>query len=460
MKKFVNWCVELFSLSQRGRQKPAFLAAVFTLSLMAGVMFSVPAPAQVIIKTSPQPTVINQNLPPVPPVPSRPSPNTKPRPLPTIPPAQQRTITNNQQPTELRGVWLTNVDSDVLFSSQKLTNALDRLKQLNFNVVYPAVWNWGYTLYPSRVARRVTGRSVDPEPGLRRRDMLTEAVSEGHERGLKVIPWFEFGFMAPADSQLAKRRPQWLTRKVDGSKIKKEGIHDRVWLNPFRPQVQRFIKDLIVEMVQNYDIDGIQFDDHFGLPSEYGYDRYTVALYKKEHNGKAPPRDNKNPEWVKWRADKITDFMKDVFFAIKAVDKNCIVSVAPNPQRFSYEYFLADWRRWERMGLIEDLIVQIYRNDMSVFIKELQQPEVIAAKKHIPTSIGIISGLKNKHVPVEQIKAQVKQVRDRNFAGVSFFFYETLWNMSKEPSQQRVSGLRSLFSEPAKYPNLLAKSKG
>ena len=456
MKKFVKSCVELFSLSQRGRQKPAFLAAIFTLSLMAGVMFSVSAPYLVFIKTRPQPTVTNQSLPPVP---SRPSPTIKTRPLPTIPPAQQQTISNNQQLTELRGVWLTNVDSDVLFSTQKLTNALDRLKQLNFNVVYPAVWNWGYTLYPSRVARRVIGRSVDPTPGLRRRNMLTEAVSEGHQRGLKVIPWFEFGFMAPADSQLAKRRPQWLTSKVDGSKIKKEGTHDRVWLNPFNPQVQRFIKDLIVEMVQNYDIDGIQFDDHFGLPSEYGYDRYTVALYKKEHNGKAPPRDNKNPEWVKWRADKITDFMKDVFFAIKAVDKNCIVSVAPNPQRFSYEYFLADWERWERMGLIEDLIVQIYRNDMNVFVKELQQPEVIAAKKHIPTSIGIISGLKNKHVPVQQIKAQVKQVRDRNFAGVSFFFYETLWNMSKEPSQQRVSGFRGLFSEPAKYPNLLAKSK-
>ncbi|AFY57008.1 hypothetical protein Riv7116_4589 [Rivularia sp. PCC 7116] len=463
MKKFVKWCISQFSLSQQRRQKPAFLAAIFTLSLMAGVMFSVPAPAQVIIKTRQQPTVVNQNVPTViPPVPtSNPNrlPKTTPGQLPTIKPPQPQTVTNRQQPTELRGVWLTNIDSDVLFSSEKLKDALTRLKELNFNVVYPAVWNWGYTLYPSRVARRVIGRSVDPEPGLRRRDMLTEAVSEGHERGLKVIPWFEFGFMAPADSQLAKRRPQWLTSKVDGSKIKKEGVHDRVWLNPFRPDVQGFIKDLIVEMVQNYDIDGIQFDDHFGLPSEYGYDRYTVALYKKEHNGKAPPRDNKNPEWLKWRADKITDFMKEVFFAIKAVDKNCIVSVSPNPQRFSYEYFLADWQRWERMGLIEDLIVQIYRNDMNVFIKELQQPEVIAAKKHIPTSIGILSGLKNKHVPVEQIEAQVKQVRDRNFAGVSFFFYETLWNLSEQPSQQRISGLQELFSSPAKYPNLLANSK-
>jgi len=425
MKKFIKWCADLFLLSQQRSQRRGFLTGIFTISLMAGVMFSFPVPAQIIIKTPQQP-IVNK---------------------PT-------------QATELRGVWLTNIDSDVLFKRENLTNALTRLKQLNFNVVYPAVWNWGYTLYPSQVAASVIGTNVDPEPGLRGRDMLEEAVREGHARDLKVIPWFEFGFMAPADSQLAKRRPYWLTNRVDGSKIKKEGIHDRVWLNPFRPDVQRFIKDLIVEMVQKYDIDGIQFDDHFGLPSEYGYDSYTVSLYKKEHNGKAPPADNKNPEWLKWRADKITDFMKQVFFAIKAVKKDCIVSIAPNPQRFSYEYFLADWQRWERMGLIEDLVIQIYRDDMKVFVNELEYPEVIAAKKHIPTSIGIIAGLKNKHVPVEQIKAQVKQVRDRNFAGVSFFFYETLWNMSKEPSQQRQQGFRGLFSTPTKYPNLLAGWKG
>jgi len=31
-----------------------------------------------------------------------------------------------------------------------------------------------------------------------------------------VIPWFEFGFMAPADSDLAKRHPDWLTSRRDG----------------------------------------------------------------------------------------------------------------------------------------------------------------------------------------------------------------------------------------------------
>jgi uncharacterized lipoprotein YddW (UPF0748 family) len=368
---------------------------------------------------------------------------------------------NAQMPnsTELRGVWLTNVDSDVLFESDRLKSSLRTLKQFNFNTVYPAVWNWGYTLYPSKVAAKVIGKSVDPTPGLQKRDMLKELVTEGHKQGLTVIPWFEFGFMAPADSLLAKNRPYWLTNRRDGTRIIKEGIHNRVWLNPFRPDVQKFIQDLIVEIVKNYDIDGIQFDDHFGLPSELGYDAYTTALYKQEHQGKLPPADAKDPEWVSWRANKITDFMKRVFTAIKANKKDCIVSVAPNPQRFSYEYFLADWQKWERMGLIEDLVLQIYRNDLNVFISELEYPEVKQAQSHIPVSIGILSGLKNRTVSMEQITTQIEKVRERKFAGVSFFFYETLWKLSQENPQKRQQAWRKTFPTPTNYPNLLADWK-
>ena len=357
---------------------------------------------------------------------------------------------------EIRGVWVSTNDFNVMKTRSGLKDAVNQLRRLNFNTIYPVVWNSGYTKFPSYTAKRAGipffFKGTDGQ------DVLADLISQSHRQGLLVLPWFEFGFMTPETSELALNHPEWLTQKRDGTRTSNSAAGEVAWLNPFHPQVQQFIQNLVLEVVSRYDVDGIQFDDHMSLPRDFGYDKYTVALYTQETEN-PPPANSADEAWVKWRADKITDFMKAVFFAIKAVDKNCIVSVAPNPQRFSYEYFLADWERWERMGLIEDLIVQIYRNDMNVFVKELQQPEVIAAKKHIPTSIGIISGLKNKHVPVQQIQAQVKQVRDRNFAGVSFFFYETLWNMSKEPSQQRVSGFRGLFSEPAKYPNLLANSK-
>lgn len=363
---------------------------------------------------------------------------------------------------ELRGVWLTNIDSNVLFSSQNVTNSLQNLQQLNFNTIYPTIWNWGYTLYPSKVAEKVTGspvrlvtpidESLDPDLGTKNRDMLKEIIAEGHKKGMRVIPWFEFGFMAPADSQLAKRHPDWLTQNAQGEQIKKEGTHDRVWLNPFHPEVQDFIQDLIREIVANYDIDGIQFDDHFGLPSDLGYDPFTVKLYQQEHQGKSPPSDPQDSEWLSWRAKKITDYLTQVFRAIKQQKSNVIISISPNPQRFSYDFFLADWETWERRGLVEELIVQIYRNDFNVFISELEQPEVKAARSHIPVGIGILTGLKNKPIPFSQIKQQVEAVRKRGFAGVSFFFYETLWHNAPESSQQRQSGFESLFPTPVKVP--------
>ncbi len=356
---------------------------------------------------------------------------------------------------EIRGVWLTNIDSEVLFSTANLRNGMRRLGRLNFNTVYPTVWNWGYTLYPSPVAAGRSGRSLDPHPGLQNRDMLAEAIVEGKRNNLRVIPWFEFGFMAPSDSDLAKRNPTWVTSRRDGTKTKLEGEHERVWFNPFHPEVQQFILDLVVEIASNYEVDGIQFDDHMGLPVEFGYDDFTVQLYKQEHNGKSPPENKDDPEWVRWRADKITAFMKRVFQAIKQANPDCIVAVSPNPQTFAYSQYLQDWETWEKQGLVEELFIQIYRNDSERFISELEQDEVIAARKHIPVGIGILTGLKNRSIPIEQIQNQVAIVRNLGFSGVSFFFYESLWSWAIETPAQREEAFRKLFPLGVEAPDVL-----
>lgn len=360
----------------------------------------------------------------------------------------------NTPTAEIRGVWLTNIDSDVLFSRSRLTNALQRLHDLNFNTVYPTVWNGGYTLYPSRVAKSAIGRSIDPEPGLQRRDMLKEAVEEGHKKGLTVIPWFEFGFMAPANSELAKRHPDWLTQRRDGSKIWKEGVEERVWLNPFHPKVQQFILDLIVEIVSNYDVDGIQLDDHFGLPAEFGYDDYTVALYKKELPGLSPDDDFRETFWVRWRADKINDFMARLSSAVKARKPKCIVSISPNPLHFSLPAHLQDWFTWERRNLVQEIIVQVYRDDLKRFTTELERAEVQLAQSHIPVAVGIMAGLKGNSTSMQQIQTQVRASRDRGLAGVSFFFYESLWNWAKETPTERENGLKALFPMSASRPDV------
>ncbi len=367
---------------------------------------------------------------------------------------------------EIRGVWITNVDSDVLFTRDRLATAIENLRALNFNTIYPVVWNWGYTTYPSKVAKQTVGSSFMPKKsagilinrklnsteGLEGRDVLQEMVVQGHKQKLAVIPWFEFGFMLPATtdpagSDFAKLHPDWLTQKQDGGFLWKEGKDPRVWLNPFKPEVKKFIIDLVVEVITKYDVDGIQFDDHFGLPSEFGYDKFTVDLYKSEHQGKLPSKDFKNEEWINWRADKITALMRDLFTAIKTANSKVIVSISPNPQTFAKSFFLQDWAKWERQGLVEELLIQVYRDNLGTFIGELRKPEVKIASQHIPVGIGILTGVKPKPIPMTQIQSQIAAVRKEGLGGVSFFFYETLWKLTKESEAARKDGFKQAFSK-------------
>ncbi|WP_414543166.1 glycoside hydrolase family 10 protein [Nostoc sp. CCY0012] len=347
---------------------------------------------------------------------------------------------------EIRGVWITNNDFNVLKERTKVQEAMTQLRQLHFNTIYPVVWNSGYVMYPSAVAQR-TGIQPFVFRGSDGHDILADLITQAHSRGLLAIPWFEFGFMAPPTSELALDYPQWLTQKRDGSQTSISAAGEVVWLNPFHPEVQQFITDLVVETVTQYDVDGIQFDDHMSLPYEFGYDPYTIALYTQETNN-SPPSNPQDQSWMRWRADKITAFMVQLNQAVKARKPNAIFSVSPNYYDFAYKFQLQDWLAWMRQNIVDELIVQIYRPDLQSFVNNISRTEIQEAQQMIPTGIGIMTGLRNRPVPMQQIKSQVRAAQARGL-GVTFFYYETLWNSAPEPPSQRIAGFQNLFPVPA-----------
>ncbi|HEY9848730.1 MAG TPA: glycoside hydrolase family 10 protein [Leptolyngbyaceae cyanobacterium] len=361
------------------------------------------------------------------------------------PPLTQEEIPQPSFP-EIRGVWMTKNDSEILMDRPKLQEATSQLARLNFNTIYPVVWNSGYVLYESDVARQ-TGIQPFVRKGFQEQDILADLVTISHQQGLLVIPWFEFGFMAPPVSELTLNHPDWITQKQDGSQTSIGAAGEVVWLNPFHPEVQKFITDLVLEVVTKYDVDGIQFDDHTSLPNSFGYDDYTIALYKKETE-RNPPSNPSDPAWVRWRADKITAFMTQLNQAVKQVKPNTIFSVAPNPYSTAYNSHLQDWLTWVRQGIVDELIVQVYRPDLLSFVEQILRPEIAEARQQIPTGVGILTGLRNRPIPIQQIQDKVQAARDRGL-GVSFFFYESLWDYAPEPIEERKSNFQALFSLPA-----------
>jgi uncharacterized lipoprotein YddW (UPF0748 family) len=347
---------------------------------------------------------------------------------------------------EIRGVWMTMNDLDILKDRAKVAAATEKLKQLNFNTLYPVVWNSGYLTYPSPIAQRM-GFQPFVYKGSDGHDILADLIAQSHRQGLLVVPWFEFGFMIPQTSELAIAHPDWLTQKRDGSQTSVGPAGEVSWLNPFHPEVQKFITDLVLEVVTQYDADGIQFDDNMSLPREFGYDAYTLALYQKETK-KPAPSNVADAAWVKWRADKITAFMVQLNQAVKAQKPRAIFSVSPNYYDFAYKLHLQDWLNWVRRGIVDELIVQVYRSDLQSFTSKLTRPEMVETQQKISTGVGILTGLRNKPVPIWQIQSQVRAAQERGL-GVSFFYFESLWEQSPEPISERIAGLQALFPTPA-----------
>jgi uncharacterized lipoprotein YddW (UPF0748 family) len=347
---------------------------------------------------------------------------------------------------EIRGVWITNNDTADFLDQNKTQQAVNLLADLNFNTLYPVVWNSGYVLYESAIAQREGLQPFNPR-GYQGQDALADLITKAHQRGLLVLPWFEFGFMAPPMSELVTNHPRWFTQRQDGSKTSVTAAGEVAWLNPFHPQVQQFITDLVMEVVNKYDIDGIQFDDHLALPKEFGYDPYTIALYQQETK-KAPPQDPQDWGWVRWRANKITAFVAQLNKTIKAQKPNILFSLSPATYRLAYGTYLQDWLDWVRKGLLDEVIVQVYRTELASFVEPIQRPEFQEAKAKVPTAVGILTGLKRKQVTMPLVSEKVR-VAKNNGLGVAFFYYKTLWEVAPEPAPQRQAELRALFTTPA-----------
>ncbi len=331
-------------------------------------------------------------------------------------------------PLQQRSVWLTYTDSQVLTSLSNIQSAVSQLADLGFNTLYPVVWQRGHTLYPSAIAEKAIGSSSLPNSPFAGRDMLADLMGAAKKHKLRIIPWLEYGLMAPPQSQLAQQHPDWLTQKIDQSKLH----NGMVWLNPVHPGVCKFMIELICELVSQYDIDGIQLDDHFALPVSLGYDDFVTTQYRQQ-TGLDAPQNSTDRHWMAWRADRLTDLMRQVTQTVKAHKPNCLVSLSPNPYSFSLSQYLVDWQRWLQEDLIDELVIQLYRDQLAALKAELAKPELIIARQHIPVSIGLLSGLRTKSVSFEQIQQQVRLVREQEFAGVSFFFYETVIYQMLEP---------------------------
>lgn len=146
-------------------------------------------------------------------------------------------------------------------------------------------------------------------------DPLAFAIEEAHKRGLELHVWVNpfratsSGTLSSND-QLLQHAGDWLI-KYDNGSFKGQII------DPGYPEARAYVVKVLMEIVNNYDVDGILMDDYF-----YPYGGTTIedaaskALYKPDNvvdmNGKYGTDDD-------WRRSNVDDCMKMLYDTLQAV---------------------------------------------------------------------------------------------------------------------------------------------
>jgi uncharacterized lipoprotein YddW (UPF0748 family) len=83
------------------------------------------------------------------------------------------------------------------------------------------------------------------------RDPLQEMITEAHKENIKVHAWFEYGFAASNGQNggiILAKYPQWSARDINKALLVSSNGFE--WMNGINPEVQNFIKSLVIEVVK------------------------------------------------------------------------------------------------------------------------------------------------------------------------------------------------------------------
>ncbi len=326
---------------------------------------------------------------------------------------------------ELRGTWVAWAGTNVP-STDEITATMEALAAANFNIVYVDVWRYGYPYFRSNVFKKLTRISTDPgvENYLQpKRDVLAEMIVEAHRVGLEVEAWFESGFNGALTkaSPLYQRKPEWFAKRQDGSLA--EYGQAGLSLIHTHPEVQQFLIDFAQETIERYDIDGVDMDRIRYPELDCGYDDYTVNLYQSEHDGASPPTNEADSDWIQWRADKLTEFMGEMFDSLKAVNSEINITNAPLP--WGPEQFCQDWAPWINRGYLDVVIPQMYYTTNSSFIWRLNR-ELDFVDNDKLVYPGISTTANGKYTPATELVKQIETIREKGLEGHVIWYHNNL----------------------------------
>ena len=275
---------------------------------------------------------------------------------------------------EFRGVWIAtvaNIDWPVAgtdsWEKQKkdYLALLDYYKGLHFNAVIVQIRTAGDALYPTKLApwsKYLTGQQgTAPKT---QENPLNWMIEAAHQRGLEFHAWLN-PYRATMDLNTAGLNPNHDFHKHRKWMLK---YGSKWYYDPGLPEVKTHLLQIIDEVVENYDIDAIHFDDYFypyREPNLEFPDQASYLVYKKPGQSKDDWRRQNVNELILALSQTIKSKKPWVQFGISpfGVWRNKSKDPKGSPTQAgqtNYDDLFADVLLWMKNRWIDYLIPQLY----------------------------------------------------------------------------------------------------
>ena len=279
---------------------------------------------------------------------------------------------------EVRSVWMATVwaldwpssTSSTTAQKNEMVKYLDVLQKNNFNAIYFQVRTMSDAFYKSSYepwSSYLTG-TRGKDPGW---DPLAFVVEECHKRGMECHAWVNpYRFSTGSNWSTAQDQ----TLKSAGMLLaytKSDGKTTTI-LNPGLESVRKRIVDVCKEIISNYDVDGLVFDDYFypeGIPVTSSASDYD--LWQKS---------GASMTFGDWRRNNVNQMVADVYkmvqqqkpyvrFGISPAGAACTsaavaakhgIDRCPVASDWQYDGIFSDPVAWLEAGTIDYISPQLY----------------------------------------------------------------------------------------------------
>ena len=261
---------------------------------------------------------------------------------------------------EMRGVWVTFMTLDVENEADpetafkgKIDAIVSEMKADNLNTMVVHVRPFCDALYPSRYypwSHILTG-AQGKNPGY---DPLAYIIEKAHAEDIAVHAWLN-PYRISTDStpsELCDSHPY--VRDTSLGVV----VDGETYLNPASEDAINLIVDGAAEIAENYDVDGIQFDDYFYPPyldsSEDGdFDQKDYEAYASQTDSPLSLDD--------FRRNNVSRMVKAVYEAVHQAKPDILFGISPQGNLDNNAALYADVETWcAEEGYIDYICPQLY----------------------------------------------------------------------------------------------------